>query len=125
MVVQLGLATMFLGSECRSPGFTSGTTRGTSSSIRNADRCASACGGQCDINVFKIIVVFKFLHGKDFTLKFILLAGTTCGSKQYKFIQRELPFLEHTKEFLSYGSAYTYYCYFHFLSNYGFKMQKS
>ena len=68
------------------------------------------------MNAFKIVIVLQLLYCECLTSEGELASRASGGSKQYKFVQWEIPFLEHAQELLSHCAAHTDYCNSHDLN---------
>ena len=79
-------------------------------------RGACASRGEGDVNTLEVVVVLKEFHFVFLATKRIFRAGTTLRAEKEKFVDGEITLSQHPQEFLSHGTACTYYCYFHFYS---------
>jgi hypothetical protein len=75
--------------------------------------CAAASRCEGDINALEVIVVLQELHLVLLATETISAARAALAAKEHQLVNGEIALIKHAKEFLTYGTTGTYYCYFH------------
>ena len=82
-------------------------------SIGKLLRSSTASRCECDIDIFKIIVMLQEFHLIVLSLIVVFSSSRTLRTKQHQLIHWEISLSKDTQEFLTYCTACTNNCYFH------------